>query len=204
MGSRGTSSTDSVFPAHLLTQAPDDPLYGLVTAYASDDSEQKVDLGVGAYRDDDAQPWILPSIANVRPANPLRTHAILTDSGRKAEPHISVSQSRISPHSGSLLLQQCSTTPHPRLRITRHPTRPSVHFPSLRWHRRRPPRRPLTLQLPLPAGTASLPIRSHMANSQTSLHVCRTDYASLPVLRPIDQTPRLRCDDDRPPRRSRR
>ncbi|KAF3936949.1 hypothetical protein ABW19_dt0207858 [Dactylella cylindrospora] len=42
--------------------APTDPLFGLMAAYKADTFEKKVDLGVGAYRDDNAKPWILPVV----------------------------------------------------------------------------------------------------------------------------------------------
>lgn len=46
--------------------APTDPLFGLMAAYKADTFDKKVDLGVGAYRDDDAKPWILPVVKKVR------------------------------------------------------------------------------------------------------------------------------------------
>lgn len=42
--------------------APPDPLFGLSAAYRADTSDKKVDLGVGAYRDDNAKPYILPVV----------------------------------------------------------------------------------------------------------------------------------------------
>ncbi|KAJ4352408.1 Aspartate aminotransferase, cytoplasmic [Didymosphaeria variabile] len=45
-----------------IQQAPQDPLYSLVTAYEADTDLNKVDLGVGAYRDETARPWILPVV----------------------------------------------------------------------------------------------------------------------------------------------
>ncbi|KAF8456049.1 pyridoxal phosphate-dependent transferase [Kalaharituber pfeilii] len=45
-----------------LPLAPQDPLFGLMAAYKADTFEKKVDLGVGAYRDDNAKPWILPVV----------------------------------------------------------------------------------------------------------------------------------------------
>ncbi|KAF3917719.1 hypothetical protein ABW20_dc0100607 [Dactylellina cionopaga] len=42
--------------------APTDPLFGLMAAYRADTSDKKVDLGIGAYRDDNAKPWILPVV----------------------------------------------------------------------------------------------------------------------------------------------
>ncbi|KAL2262078.1 hypothetical protein VTK26DRAFT_2540 [Humicola hyalothermophila] len=50
------------FPAEVVPQAPEDPLFGLMRAYRADDSPNKVDLGIGAYRDDNAKPWVLPVV----------------------------------------------------------------------------------------------------------------------------------------------
>ncbi|KAI9731625.1 MAG: Aspartate aminotransferase, cytoplasmic [Claussenomyces sp. TS43310] len=52
----------SSFPADAVPQAPEDPLFGLMAAYRDDTSDKKVDLGIGAYRDDDAKPWVLPVV----------------------------------------------------------------------------------------------------------------------------------------------
>lgn len=43
----------------------EDPLFGLMAAYRSDQSEKKVDLGIGAYRDNNAKPWVLPVVKKV-------------------------------------------------------------------------------------------------------------------------------------------
>ncbi|KAL1967056.1 hypothetical protein VTN77DRAFT_3580 [Rasamsonia byssochlamydoides] len=61
MGSIAAPST-SVFTAAHVAQAPEDPLFGLMRAYRQDPSDKKVDLGIGAYRDDNAKPWILPVV----------------------------------------------------------------------------------------------------------------------------------------------
>lgn len=41
---------------------PADPTLILNKLYIEDTNENKVNLGVGAYRDDDGKPWILPSV----------------------------------------------------------------------------------------------------------------------------------------------
>lgn len=41
---------------------PNDILFATKQRYVSDDKPYKVDLGVGAYRDGDGKPWILPSV----------------------------------------------------------------------------------------------------------------------------------------------
>lgn len=58
-------SQSSVFTASKVPQAPEDPLFGLMAAYRKDSSEKKVDLGIGAYRDDNAKPWVLPVVKKV-------------------------------------------------------------------------------------------------------------------------------------------
>jgi aspartate aminotransferase len=55
----------SPFKVDIVPQAPEDPLFGLAAAYKADTSDKKVDLGIGAYRDDTGKPWILPVVKMV-------------------------------------------------------------------------------------------------------------------------------------------
>ncbi|KAL8805045.1 MAG: hypothetical protein Q9223_005906 [Gallowayella weberi] len=55
-------SNPTVFTSDNVPQAPEDPLFGLMAAYRRDTFEKKVDLGIGAYRDDNAKPWVLPVV----------------------------------------------------------------------------------------------------------------------------------------------
>lgn len=57
------SQIATVFAA--VEKAPEDPLFGLMAAYRADASPNKVDLGIGAYRDDNAKPWVLPVVKKV-------------------------------------------------------------------------------------------------------------------------------------------
>ncbi|CAL3964052.1 unnamed protein product, partial [Diplocarpon coronariae] len=57
-----SSISSTSFPADVVPQAAEDPLFGLMAAYRADPFDQKVDLGIGAYRDDDAKPWVLPVV----------------------------------------------------------------------------------------------------------------------------------------------
>lgn len=57
--------TPTVFTADRVSQAPEDPLFGLMTAYRKDNFDKKVDLGIGAYRDNNAKPWVLPVVKKV-------------------------------------------------------------------------------------------------------------------------------------------
>lgn len=56
------SSPNSNFPPETVPQAAEDAMFGLMLAYRADVYENKVDLGIGAYRDDDAKPWVLPVV----------------------------------------------------------------------------------------------------------------------------------------------
>jgi aspartate aminotransferase len=60
-----SNATMSNFSASVVPQAPEDPLFGLMAAYRADTFEKKVDLGIGAYRDDNAKPWVLPVVKKV-------------------------------------------------------------------------------------------------------------------------------------------
>ena len=61
----GSRSTSTIFTADVVPKASEDPLFGLMAAYKKDSSEKKVDLGIGAYRDDHAKPWVLPVVRKV-------------------------------------------------------------------------------------------------------------------------------------------
>ncbi|KAH8809060.1 pyridoxal phosphate-dependent transferase [Xylogone sp. PMI_703] len=57
-----SSPSNTSFSPEAVPQAPEDPLFGLMAAYRADTFEKKVDLGIGAYRDDNAKPWVLPVV----------------------------------------------------------------------------------------------------------------------------------------------
>lgn len=63
-------ATMSAFGPDVVPQAPEDPLFGLMAAYRADSSDRKVDLGIGAYRDDNAKPWVLPVVKKAGRARP--------------------------------------------------------------------------------------------------------------------------------------
>lgn len=42
--------------------APADPILSLTTAFQADSNPNKINLGVGAYRDNEGKPWLLPSV----------------------------------------------------------------------------------------------------------------------------------------------
>ena len=64
----GDAPITTAFNADVVPQAPEDPLFGLMAAYRKDTDPKKVDLGIGAYRDDNAKPWVLPVVKEVRTA----------------------------------------------------------------------------------------------------------------------------------------
>ncbi|KAF2661931.1 aspartate aminotransferase [Lophiostoma macrostomum CBS 122681] len=55
-------ATSTSFQSDVVPQAPEDPLFGLMAAFRRDTDPNKVDLGIGAYRDDNAKPWVLPVV----------------------------------------------------------------------------------------------------------------------------------------------
>ena len=55
--------TDSQF-AH-VPLAPPDPIFHLTASYKADTDPNKINLGVGAYRDNNGNPWILPVVKKV-------------------------------------------------------------------------------------------------------------------------------------------
>ncbi|KXJ89147.1 pyridoxal phosphate-dependent transferase [Microdochium bolleyi] len=57
-----SSPAATSFTAQVVPQAPEDPLFGLMAAYRADNAPNKVDLGIGAYRDNNAKPWVLPVV----------------------------------------------------------------------------------------------------------------------------------------------
>lgn len=51
---------------HLMEHAyRRDSIFKLTAAYEADPYPQKINLGVGAYRDDNSKPWVLPVVKKV-------------------------------------------------------------------------------------------------------------------------------------------
>jgi len=65
MGAAAPPPMETFFSADHVPLAPEDPLFGLMAACRDDPFEKKVDLGIGAYRDDNAKPWVLPVVKKV-------------------------------------------------------------------------------------------------------------------------------------------
>lgn len=55
----------SFFTLENVPEATEDQLYRLMREYRADSHEQKIDLGIGAYRDDSGKPWVLPVVKKV-------------------------------------------------------------------------------------------------------------------------------------------
>ncbi|CDW55724.1 aspartate aminotransferase [Trichuris trichiura] len=60
-----------------VCMGPPDPILGLTEAYNRDTNKMKVNLGVGAYRDDNGKPFVLPSVRKVRMAEEILVEARL-------------------------------------------------------------------------------------------------------------------------------
>ena len=48
-----------------VTMAPPDPILGVSEAFRADTNEMKLNLGVGAYRTEDLQPYVLDVVKKV-------------------------------------------------------------------------------------------------------------------------------------------
>jgi len=55
---------------------PPDPILGVTEAFKRDTNPKKINLGVGAYRDDNGKPFVLPSVLKV---NPVFSRLLLRD-----------------------------------------------------------------------------------------------------------------------------
>lgn len=68
----------------VIDTAPADPLFNLMGVYKADTFDGKVDLGIGAYRDNSGQPWILPVVKKADAAiasDPKLNHEYLPIAG---------------------------------------------------------------------------------------------------------------------------
>lgn len=48
-----------------MEQGPPDAIFGLVEAHKKDSRPEKVNLAIGAYRDSDGKPLVLPTVRKV-------------------------------------------------------------------------------------------------------------------------------------------
>ncbi|CCC66975.1 hypothetical protein NCAS_0A04170 [Naumovozyma castellii] len=66
---------------------PPDALFGIKQRYNADERKDKVDLGIGAYRDNQGKPWVLPSVKSAElaiHADPNYNHEYLNITGLNA------------------------------------------------------------------------------------------------------------------------
>jgi aspartate aminotransferase len=75
-GARAVSTWSSV------AAGPPDAILGITEAFKADKDSRKINLGVGAYRDENGKPYILPSVKKaeelVRNANPDKEYLPIT------------------------------------------------------------------------------------------------------------------------------
>jgi len=67
-----------------IKELPPDPLFGLKARFVADPRLDKVDLGIGAYRDNSGKPWILPAVKLAEAQlvkSPTYNHEYLSISG---------------------------------------------------------------------------------------------------------------------------
>ena len=88
----------NVWSTSNVPMGPPDGILGLVEAFGKDDFPNKVNLSVGAYRDDNNKPWVLPSVKKAEE----RVLAVRAHS--KAYAHCSPPQSRRISHMEHLVL----------------------------------------------------------------------------------------------------
>ena len=58
-------SSGTIFKNHVVPKAPADLHYGLRAEFQADAHPDKVNLVIGAYKDDSGNPWVLPVVKKV-------------------------------------------------------------------------------------------------------------------------------------------
>ncbi|KAJ3390112.1 Aspartate aminotransferase, cytoplasmic [Entophlyctis sp. JEL0112] len=79
------ASSASIF--NTLENLPLDPIFALSAAYAADPDPLKINLGIGAYRDNDGKPWVLPVVRKVKErllSDPALNHEYLAIDGLRS------------------------------------------------------------------------------------------------------------------------
>ncbi|KEY66063.1 hypothetical protein S7711_09428 [Stachybotrys chartarum IBT 7711] len=77
-----TRESVTAFSVDLVPQAPPDSHYGLRAACRADPEPNKIDLVIGAYRDDNGRPWILPAVR--------KAEKILYDDGDRTNEYLPI------------------------------------------------------------------------------------------------------------------
>lgn len=147
MSSHGSQTAFSA-----VQQAPEDPLFGLMAAYRADKDPKKVDLGIGAYRDNNAVPWVLPVVKKVR------AHFLNRSRGLQ---HTDFCLDRLMPSSTRTLISTTNTFPSPV-----SPISPRLHRNSSSAPTRLPSR--TSASLPFRPSPALVPTTSVVSSSPSS------------------------------------
>lgn len=64
---------------------PPDPILGVTEAFKRDTNSKKMNLGVGAYRDDNGKPYVLPSVRKVSVAPVLLVRGVEPEGSQKEQ-----------------------------------------------------------------------------------------------------------------------
>lgn len=64
---------------------PPDPILGVTEAFKRDTNSKKMNLGVGAYRDDNGKPYVLPSVRKVSVAPVLLVQGVEPKGNQKEQ-----------------------------------------------------------------------------------------------------------------------
>lgn len=59
------NTTRSISAWNAVQKGPEDPILGITVAFNKDTNPKKVNLGVGAYRDDNGKPFVLECVREV-------------------------------------------------------------------------------------------------------------------------------------------
>lgn len=66
-----------------VPMAPPDPIMGVSEAFKADTSTDKLNLGVGAYRTEELQPYVLPVVTKVSVAIPVASLARISSGAHR-------------------------------------------------------------------------------------------------------------------------
>ena len=68
-----------------VEQAPADPILGVSEAFKADNSPDKLNLGVGAYRTEDLKPYVLDVVKKVKHCNQASDRSLLQEAAQSLE-----------------------------------------------------------------------------------------------------------------------
>lgn len=162
-----------------LPVLPSAESFALTEAYNLDTFPEKVNLGQGVYRDEECQPWVLPSVRSVGIANEFCWAPSHSITGRGV-PTQATSQPRISSNTRSRRIHQRGS--ELAFQSSTGPERKYKECTNSRWNGREPPRCAILCSLPAPQ--TCIRFRSHLGQSSSYLGDCRAGYQAqaLPLL----------------------